>query len=165
MSLYFFDASAVVKYYILEPGSTWIRDLVDATEAESKQPTHTIFIADISVAEVAAAFAVLHRTGRIRRQTWDNVFAQFMYDVTSRFQLVHAGPNDFFTAAMLTREYPLKAYDAVQLTVAIRYSQTLAAHKLALIFVSGDKTLLTATQAEKLTADNPFEHISPLDTP
>jgi hypothetical protein len=32
-------------------------------------------------------------------------------------------------------------------------------------FVSGDKTLLTAAQAEGLLTDNPFDHVSPSDTP
>ncbi len=29
MALYYLDASALVKYYILEAGSTWMRALVD----------------------------------------------------------------------------------------------------------------------------------------
>jgi predicted nucleic acid-binding protein len=164
MTLYYFDASAVVKHYVLEPGSTWIRALIDAVDTQRKRPIHTIFIADISVVEVAAAFAVLHRTGRIRQRIWDGAIAQFMYDITSRYQLVHTDLNDFFTAATLTQKYPLKAYDAIQLSVAGRYNQVLAAHKLSLTFVSGDKTLLTAAQGEMLATDNPFGHISPSDS-
>lgn len=165
MSCYYFDASALVKYYILEPGSTWVRELINATDTQEKQPVHTIFIADIGAAEVAAAFAVLHRTGRIRRKVWDAVFDQFMDDVTWRYQLAGARRDDFFTAADLTRRYPLKAYDAVQLAVAMRESRAMAAHKLTLTFVSGDNTLLAAAQAEGLATDNPFDHVSPQDTP
>ncbi len=165
MSLYFFDASALVKYYILEPGSTWVRTLINPTEAQSKQSPYAIFIADISVTEVSAAFAILHRTGRIRRSTWDSVFAQFMYDVTSRYQLIRTDLDDFFTAATLTRQHPLKAYDAVQLAVALRHNRTLADHELTLTFVSGDRTLLAATRAENIAAENPFDYASPLDTP
>ena len=33
MIAYYFDASALVKYYILEPGSTWVRALINAIEA------------------------------------------------------------------------------------------------------------------------------------
>jgi len=165
MAFYYSDASALVKYYILEPGSTWVRDLIRATSEQDKRPLHTIFIADISAAEVAAAFAVLHRTGRIRRRAWDGAFEQFMDDVGSRYQLIGAGRDDFFAAASLTRSYPLKAYDAVQPAVALRHSRALAAYNFPLTFVSGDDTLLAAAQAKGLITDNPFDHISPHDTP
>jgi len=165
MALYYVDASALVKYYILEPGSTWVRALINAADAQAKRPAHTVFMADLSAAEVAAAFAVLHRTRRIRRPVWESAFDQFMDDVSSRYQLVQAGRDDFFAAASLTREYPLKAYDAVQLAVALRHSRALAAHKLSLTFISGDDTLLAAAQAKGLPTDNPFAHVSPHDTP
>jgi predicted nucleic acid-binding protein len=165
MAFYYFDASALVKYYILEPGSTWVRKLINATDAQGKRPAHMIFIADLSVAEVAAAFAVLHRTGRIRRPVWDGAFDQFMDDVNWRYQLVRASRDEFFEAALLTRRHPLKAYDAVQLAVALRQSQVLAAYNFPLTFVSGDEALLTTAQAVGLPTDNPFDHVSPHDTP
>jgi hypothetical protein len=43
MALYYFDASALVKYYILEPGSTWVRHLIATVETGS-QPAHMIFV-------------------------------------------------------------------------------------------------------------------------
>ena len=89
MALYYLDASALVKHYILEPGSTWVRKLVN----------------------------------------------------------------------------PLKAYDAVQLAVALRHSRALARHQLSLTFVTGDDALLTAARAESLLTDNPFDHVVPQDTP
>ena len=165
MALYYFDTSALVKYYILESGSTWVRELINATDAQRQRPAYAIFMADLSAAEVAAAFAILYRTGRIRRPVWDGAFDQFMDDVNWRYQLVRVGRDDFFDAAILTRRHPLKAYDAVQLAVALRHSRALAAHDLTLTFVSGDNTLLSAAQAERLPTDNPFDHISPHDTP
>jgi len=68
-------------------------------------------------------------------------------------------------ATELTQQYPLKAYDAVQLAVALRYRQVLARYKLALTFVSGDGQLLAAAEAEGLAVDNPFDHAVPADTP
>jgi hypothetical protein len=49
---------------------------------------------------------------------------------------------DFRRAAELTQVYPLKAYDAVQLAVAVRYQQSLRQLDLPLPFISGDKVLL-----------------------
>ena len=71
----------------------------------------------------------------------------------------------FGEAALLTQRHPLKAYDAVQLAVALRQNRALATVKQSLIFVSGDKTLLAAAKAEGLDIDNPFDHVSPQDTP
>ena len=51
-------------------------------------------------------------------------------------------------ATELTQQYPLKAYDAVQLAVALRYRQVLARYKLALTFVSGDGQLLAADKGQ-----------------
>ncbi|HJW89028.1 MAG TPA: hypothetical protein VJ436_00155 [Anaerolineales bacterium] len=53
----------------------------------------------------------------------------------------------------------------MQLAVALRHSRALTAHELALTFVSGDSTLLVAAQAEGLATDNPFDHVSPPDSP
>ncbi|HYN88524.1 MAG TPA: type II toxin-antitoxin system VapC family toxin [Ardenticatenaceae bacterium] len=103
MALYFLDASALVKYYVTEPGTTWVRTLIDAQDAQARALAHTIFIANISVAEVAAAFAVLHRTGRIRVNAWERAFDRFIGDVSWRYQLLGSGTGDFFRAAILTR--------------------------------------------------------------
>jgi hypothetical protein len=162
MELYYFDASALVKYYVLDPGSTWVRGIINPPEVPNKSPTNIIFIAEISVPEVAAAFARVHRTGRIRQAVWDGVFN--MDDVSWRYQLMKVDRDDFFAAALLTRRHPLKGYDAVQLAVALHENTILTAHNLRLTFVSGDGTLLAAAQAEGLLTDNPFDHVSPLDT-
>jgi predicted nucleic acid-binding protein len=147
---YYFDASALVKYYILEPGSTWVRAIINATDAQGTHLMNTIFVADISVTEVAAAFAILHRTQRIRRSARDGAFGQLVNDATRRYQLLGTDHHDFFAAASLTQSHPLKAYDAVQLAVALHHAANLATYNLPLTFVCGDRTLLAATDRQSL---------------
>jgi hypothetical protein len=166
MTFYYFDTSALVKYYILELGSTWVRELVNRLESDGISPTNTIIISEASIAESAAAFALLHRTQRISRRTRDGAFKSCMKDITSeRLSPMPVLTADFHAAAVLTQRHPLKGYDAVQLAVALRQSQILAAYGLSLTFVSGDKTLLTAAQAEGLVTENPFDHVLPQDSP
>jgi predicted nucleic acid-binding protein len=165
MSIYYLDTSALVKYYILESGSTWVRTLLDAIDPQTQQWTHTIFFADVTVAEMAAAFAILHRVGRIRKSVWTGVYDRFMDDVVQRYRLVHASVDDFFAAAQLTQQHPLKAYDAVQLSIALRYQQHLSTGGFSLTFISGDSTLLTAAQATGLITDDPFDHVVSEDHP
>ncbi len=166
MALYYLDASALVKYYILEPGSTWVRELVDAPASDGESRENRVFISEASIAESAAAFAVLHRTQRISLRTRDGAFKACMKHIASGLlNTVPVDTADFQMAAHLTQRYPLKAYDAVQLAVALRENQALVAHQFTLTFVSGDNALLAAAQAEGLTTDNPFDHVSPQDTP
>jgi len=166
MPPYFLDASALVKYYILEPGSTWVRALVDARKPDDELPINPILISDASIAECAVALAVLCRVNRISRSAQNGAYRAFMGHIAvSRLRTVTLSTADFHLAASFTQRHPLKAYDAVQLAVALRQHHALSAVKQSLIFVCGDKTLLAAAEAEGLPTDNPFDHVSPQDTP
>lgn len=165
MPMFYLDASAVVKYYVLEPGSTWVRSVVDAKDDLTNAFLHIVMIADVSVAEVGAAFAVLHRLGILRQRTLDAAFDHFMDDVIHRYYLARTVRDRFFEAAHLTQQHPLKAYDAVQLAVALHQQRSLQTIRKTLTFVSGDQKQLAAAQAEGLLVDNPFDHVSPQDTP
>ena len=157
MCFYYFDASTLVKRYVTEPGSTWVRELLDRTSPDGKRG-NTVYIAEVSVVEVAAALAILTRTNHIGLRDRDLAYRRFLNDTAHLYYLVPVRTEDFHAAARLTQRYPLKAYDAIQLAVALRY-QALARRKLNLIFVSGDKQQLRAAAAEGLTTDNPFDHL------
>ena len=159
MALYIFDASALVKYYIREPGSTWVRQIIDAPGS------HFVFISEVSLTECAAAFAALHRTGRISRRAQEGAFRLLMSHIASGvLETIPMLSADYHAAARLTQKHPLKAYDAIQLAVALRHSRALSAGELASVFVSGDDALLAAAQTDGLTTDNPFDHVQPEDT-
>jgi hypothetical protein len=53
MAFYYFDASALVKYYVTEPGSTWVRRLIEERETTTGQPLHLIFVAEITRVEMS----------------------------------------------------------------------------------------------------------------
>jgi len=164
MSIYYFDPSALVKYYVTEPGSTWVRTLVEDQEQSGQGEGHVLLVGEIGITEVAAALSVLVRVDKIPRSERDRAYRRFMDDLGSRFQIVSLISKDFFAAADLTQFHPLKAYDALQLAVALRQQRVLADFRLPLILVSGDRTLLRAAQAENLTTDDPFAHVAPEDT-
>jgi predicted nucleic acid-binding protein len=134
MSLYYFDTSVLVKYYVTEPESTWVRQLVNQTDADTGQPVNTVFITEISLVEVASALAILNRVGRITRRDRDKAYRHFMNDAGRLFDLLPLVTADFLTAASLTQRHPLRAYDAVQLAVALRRNALLVQEKLPLIF-------------------------------
>jgi len=165
MAIYFFDASALVKYYVTEPGSAWVRCLIDEQNPQTGWWTHIISVAEISRVEVAAGLALIERVGRIHKEQRDREYRRFISQFIHRYTVIPVTTSDLEYAADLTQQHPLKAYDAVQLAVALRYGRFLAAFDLPLVFVSGDATLLAAAQAEGLSTDNPFDHVSPEDKP
>jgi uncharacterized protein len=163
MAVYYFDASAVVKYYVTEPGSGWVRQLIDAQDPGTGHAHHLILVAEVTRVEVAAGLAAIERVGRIRRAQRVREYQRFTSHLIQRYAIVPLTTDDCGTAAHLTQQHPLKAYDAVQLAVALRYGRVVAGQPFT--FVSGDATLLTATRAEGLTAETPFDHIAPEEQP
>lgn len=72
MALCYFDTSTLVKYYVREPGSTWVTGLVDSHDPDTRLPVHTLFMSGAGIAEVSAALSILYRRGLLsRRQRQD----------------------------------------------------------------------------------------------
>lgn len=165
MNYYFFDASAIVKYYVDEPGSAWVRRIIASRDPGKQTPANIGFIAEVSIAEAAAAYSILYRTERLSRRARDGIFAKFLGEANTVFHLIPVISEDFYVAAHLTQHHPLKAYDAVHLAVALRHHHALARYERDLIFVSGDRQQLEAAAAEGLATDNPFDHLTPSDSP
>jgi predicted nucleic acid-binding protein len=149
--IYFFDTSALVKYYVTEPGSTWVRTLVD-----SRSP---LFLVEITLVEMAAALEILHRVGRLSRRRCDEYWQIFEEDCVRRYQWLPVSRLCIETGATLCRRYPLKGYDAVQVAIALHLQQVLSEQELCLTFVSSDHQALDAAEAEGLLVENPFDHV------
>ena len=90
-------------------------------------------------------------------------YQRFTNHLIHHYAIIPLSTADFVAAADLTQRHPLKAYDAVQLAVALRYGQILSGHPFT--FVSGDSTLLAAALAEGLVTENPFDHAIPDESP
>jgi predicted nucleic acid-binding protein len=162
MAIYYLDASAAVKYFHREPGTAWVRRLVDLTIDDTER-ANLVYLANISRVEVPAAVAILARTQQISVRMRDSLYDWFLQKVESEFESLPLTPPIIRRAGELTQTLPLKAHDAVQLAVALDFDETLKRQDLSLIFISGDEQLLQAAQAEGLETDNPFNHAE-LDT-
>jgi predicted nucleic acid-binding protein len=57
MALYFFDSSALVKRYVREQGSVWVRETTVSVSG------HLIHSSLLTVVEIASALARRHREG------------------------------------------------------------------------------------------------------
>ena len=162
MTVYYFDTSALVKHYVPEPGSDWVNEVIGAGYGEHAGAHNVILLSEITRPEVAAGLAAIERSGRISRARRDREYRRFLSDLVRRFAVVPIRTTDMEGAADLTQQHPLKAYDAVQLAIALRCGKALAGHDTKLVFVSGDRTQISAAQAEGLLTDDPFDHIAPV---
>jgi predicted nucleic acid-binding protein len=154
MSYFFLDSSAVVKRYQKEVGSEGVTALFD------KGADHTVILGEITLAEVAAAFAAKHRAlNGISRAERDQAVALFLGHCDTEYEL--AAINRFIVdrAVILTQNHKLRGYDAVQLATALTANAALAAAGLSsLTFVAADDDLVAAARAEGLAAENPNTH-------
>lgn len=151
---YFLDASALVKRYITEAGSKWVSQLTDPAA------NNTILIAEITMAEVAAALAAKHRAvSGITQQQRDRALSRFLQDCNELFLLLPVDRKVIARAVRLTQMYRLRGYDSVQLATALLNTESLASRgRASPLFTASDKDLLAAAKAENLPTDNPLNH-------
>ena len=154
MSDYFFDSSALAKRYLSEPGTVWVRGLVEPAAGNA------IWVAEIAEVEVASALAARHRAPRgISRRVHDAAVALLSLHCSGEYRLVALDRAILDSAIDLTQGHRLRAYDAVQLATAVAAEAALrAAGQPGLTFVAADADLLAAARAEGLAADDPNLH-------
>lgn len=151
MTTYYLDASALVKNYVKEFGSTWVRQIVAAGESN-------IVTGTLSLPEVGAAFAILARTGRLTKREGREVFDLFFDDINKLITVAEVTLSIAMAAANLTQRYPLKGYDAVHLATALSLARDLYTGGLASTLVTGDDQMIRAARSEGLPIANPFDY-------
>jgi len=157
MSTLYFDSSALVKYYLIEPGTPWVRSIMDQQTDQGWE--HEISTSILSVAEVVSAFAKRRRAKEISPTLYDAVISRFLREGRQRCQLFSAHEVVIDLATELLQRYPLRAYDAVQLATALELNQILRGNRLPLLtFISADKALCDAAGAAGLRAEDPNDH-------
>jgi predicted nucleic acid-binding protein len=83
MSVFYLDSSAVVKRYCPELGSAWVKAMTDVRAG------HTIMFSEITLAEVAAAFAAKSRAPQGLSVRWrDLALKRFLTDSADQYQLL-----------------------------------------------------------------------------
>ncbi len=153
VNAYFLDSSALVKRYVAETGTAWVRALVTLS-------THNkLLITRITWVEVLSALARRQREGSLSSTQVDKSVQSFRYDLDTQYQVVEFSRELAKAAGQLVRKHPLRAYDAVQLASALRVQLDLVQAKAqSLTFVAADDRLITMAQAEGLQTDNPNHH-------
>lgn len=150
---YFFDSSAIVKRYVRETGTAWVRRL---TRRGQPDP---IYLARITAVEVTAAIARRRQTGKPAPARAQSLFALFRGHLARRYLIVEITPILIADAMRMADIHELRAYDAVQLAAALELNRRwLAAGVGSVTLVSAARDLNAAALAEGLTVDDPNNH-------
>jgi predicted nucleic acid-binding protein len=158
MPPFYLDSSAVVKIYIPEIGSSWVRSLVEAVTPEGEWENEITF-AKIGIVEVVAAISKRRRMRDITAKQQKKLTANFLDDCIERFAKFDADDSVIRLAVGLAQRHPLRGYDAVHLATAITLNHTLVASKLSLLtFISADDVLCKAAKKEGLPTENPNDY-------
>jgi len=150
---YFFDSSAIVKRYITETGSAWVKTIVKG------QPKKNLYLSFVTGAEVTAAFAKRHRNGDISTGDYNKTRRVFQHHFQRQYTLLRVTKDVIQRAMVLIHAHPLRGFDAIQLATALILEDHLKRSGLpGITFVCADKTLCNAAKAEGLTTENPNNH-------
>jgi hypothetical protein len=106
MTVYFFDSSAMVKRYVDEPGSVWIRQLCDQRDPGTGELLNLIIVGEIALVEVSAAFAILARRNILPKRFAERAYQRFVNDFQDEYDLMRITTASLATAAGLAQRHP-----------------------------------------------------------
>jgi hypothetical protein len=146
LSAYYLDTSALAKRYLVETGTSWVRNLT------ARSSGHVIVICDLTPVEF---FSLSARRLREKKLTVADVITLQTTFIAHHEQDYLSTPLEksvLTLARAFVSKYPLRPPDAIQLASAIDAVVTLGE---PITFICADQDLLAAAQAEGLKTDNP----------
>jgi predicted nucleic acid-binding protein len=149
----FFDTSALLKRYVDEPGSSWLRSLME-------NERDLLITSVVTRVEVACALARRQREGHLSPALRHELWRAFQFDLTYRLQTLKVGLDVLNVAEAFAFQHPLRAYDAMQLASAhVANRRLLRGNRPALTFLSADIRLLDVAHQIGFAVDNPQAHL------
>ena len=149
MAAYFVDSSALVKRYVEERGTAWVRNLTH------RSADHQIFVASITAVEVTSAVVRRRRGKTLSARQASSILSRFRKHLAGRYTVLEVTPGLLTEATKLANAHELRAYDAVQLAVAVELSRV---GQGGIVLVSADQELNTAATTEGLPVEDPNLH-------
>ncbi len=153
VTAFFVDSSALVKRYVLETGTAWVRGLT------RQSPSRLIYIAHITAVEVTCAVARRRKGKTLTPPRASSILRRFRQHLAARYIVIEVTPDLLDEAMRLGNAHALRAYDAVQLAVALEVNRSHQADGFGPVtLISADQALNDAATAEGLTVEDPCSH-------
>src|SRR4030042_397262 len=99
MSVAYFDTSALLKRYVSEAGSKWVRTYLTTPSGP------VVFSSALTAIEITCAFARRLRDGTLTPALHTMVVEAFDYDVANRYHLLDVAPATLEAARRLATEH------------------------------------------------------------
>jgi len=145
---YYLDASAWVKRYCQEIGSSWVEDFFDHQQI--------IACASLGYVEVMATLSRKKKAQEMAAPAFEEKLQELGAD-WERFFQVKMADEVVELAADLARDLALRGADAVHLAAALWLQKLLSAEEDQLIFVTTDRELKKGAQSSGLEVVDPEE--------
>jgi uncharacterized protein len=153
VTAFFVDSSALVKRYVLETGTAWVRGLT------RQSPSRLIYIAHITAVEVTCAVARRRKGKTLTPPRASSILRRFRQHLAARYIVIEVTPDLLDEAMRLGNAHALRAYDAVQLALALEVNRSHQADGFGPVtLISADQALNDAATAEGLTVEDPRSH-------
>jgi predicted nucleic acid-binding protein len=153
MAHLYVESSALVKEYVAEPESEWLRAVLAPSDA------NVIHTPLITGAEVIAAIARRARDETVDLVDATRAIARFTTDFSQRYQRISITEAVVRHAMQLAAQHGMRGYDSIQLTAARSLQSVRTSLSLTEItFVSADVRLNTIAVAQGLRVENPVDH-------
>jgi uncharacterized protein len=152
LAKYFVDSSALVKRYVQEIGTPWIRNLTHRSTG------HEIYLVRITAVEVTAAVARRRRGKTISPSKATSLLSRFRKHLAGRYTVLELTSTLLDAAMKLANAHGLRAYDAVQLATALELNKQWLDAGLSVVLASADQELNAAATAEGLAVEDPLLH-------
>lgn len=120
--------------------------------------SNEILIVRITVVEVTAAVARRRKGRTLTSRQASSILSRFRKHLAGRYTVVEITPGLLDAATKLADTHELRAYDAVQLAVAIELKTQLIDAGIPIVLMSADEELNVAAKAEGLLVENPLDH-------
>ncbi|MFZ4764670.1 MAG: type II toxin-antitoxin system VapC family toxin [Roseimicrobium sp.] len=146
----YFDTSALAKRYVTETGSRWVAELTVPASG------HDVVISRITRVELISAVTRRERGGSLSAAGATTARAHLLSHCVNEYLVLRIQEGHFALAEKLAEKHALRAYDAMQLAVAVDLNAQFLPPDF--VFVSADDELNAAAAAEGLTFENPNHH-------
>ncbi len=146
MPIYYFDTSALLKRYVNEAGSAWVRTTFEELETD-------VVVSQLTLVEAVAALARRAKGGAFRPGDGARVMQQVEVDFRQRFLVIEVNSQLIDKAVELAKQRALRGYDALQLATALTVRSLVA--PMEIMFVAADAELTVAAALEGLPSIDP----------
>ena len=133
MATVFFDTSALAKRYLITESGA------ERVQALFADPDLVALIARVTTVEIASAFGRRLREGQMDPSAHQSVWGTFRAHLANHYSVVEPDVSIWDEAVRLCIDYPLMAYDAVQLSTALGVARMVEAGRDELQFCTADR--------------------------